>query len=276
MNVKNCLAFWFLSISYLTVFAQNENNFVEDSIIHVDVEKKVIWDASFSFKTMNVFRGLIPSRAPVFAAQAGLKVNDFILGFYGGASTNAYYTETDLILMYYRPKFSVRADWYYNFTEGITNIPTPSGFFDLDPETTRGLLDFMVNYNITENFELISSTLLYGRDRPALPEDIENDVLLRRGKQRYSQYFALQYIKKINKIKLTVHAGYSYSWADPSGATFYYRKPGFNDIGASITRNIIDSETISLPLKVSLTLNPLTNNLYLMATMNILELSKIK
>ena len=165
-------------------FAQNENNLIEDSIIQVDSYEKVAWDMSFAFKTMNVFRGLLPSKAPTFSTQAGLKAGNFIIGFYGGASTNGSYTETDLILMYYRPKFYIRADWYYNFTEGITNIPTPSGFFDFNPEVTRGLLDFMFHVQLSKKFTLKSSTFLFGRDRPSLPEDDANDILLRRGAQR--------------------------------------------------------------------------------------------
>ncbi|WP_296702175.1 hypothetical protein, partial [Algoriphagus sp.] len=240
--------FGFFVLSF-SGFAQNENNLVEDSIIQMDASDKLIWDVSFSFKTMNVFRGLIPSKAPVFSTQGGVKAGDFILGFYGGASTNGGYTETDLILVYYRPKFNIRADWYYNFTEGITNIPTASGFFDFDPETTRGLLDVMVSYKFSEHFSILSSTFLFGRDRPSLPEDDLAGIPLRRGEQRYSQYFKVDYTKKIGKAKFQAHLGYSYSWADFGGATFYSDRAGFNDVGLSISRNILNSETINLPFK---------------------------
>lgn len=262
-------------IPNLSLQAQNEIELVEDSIITVNSKQTVVWDMSFAFKTMNVFRGLVPSKAPVFATQGGIKISDFILGFYGGASTNGVYTETDLILMYYRPKFNIRADWYYNFTEGITNIPSPSGFFDLDPEVTRGLLDVMVNVELPKNFDIQSSTFLFGRDRPSLPEDDLNGIELRRGAQRYTQFFKLGYTTKINKAKLNAFVGYSFSWADFSGATFYGSKPGFNDIGVSITRNIINTKTVSFPFKASLCFNPLSNNVYLTGTLAIIELSKI-
>ncbi|MCV9386281.1 hypothetical protein [Reichenbachiella ulvae] len=265
-----------LGLPITTIQAQNENDLIEDSIIHVNSSADgVIWDMSFSFKTMNVFRGLVPSRAPVFATQAGVKVKDFILGFYGGASTNGYYTETDLILMYYRPKFNIRADWYYNFTEGITNIPSPSGFFDLNPEVTRGLLDVIIKVNLPKKLEWESSTLLYGRDRPSLPEDDQNGIELRRGKQRYSQYFKISYVAKINETKLLPYIGYSYSWSDFSGPSFYGDRPGFNDIGVSISRKIFDTKTISIPFKATLSYNNLSNNIYLVGTLSLIELSKI-
>ncbi len=265
----------FLFIIY-PCLAQNENNLIQDSIIQVNSKEKFDWDVSFSFKTMNVFRGLVPSRAPVFSTQGGVKAGDFILGFYGGSSTNGGYTETDLILVYYRPKLTIRADWYYNFTEGITNIPSPSGFFDFDPETTRGLLDLMVGYKISKNFSVLSSTLVFGRDRPSLPEDDLAGIPLRRGDQRYSQYFKLDYTKKIGEAKFQSHVGYSFSWTDFQGATFYSDRAGFNDIGVSISRNILNSKTINLPFKAAVTFNPLSNNIYLYGTVSVIELSKFK
>ncbi len=274
-QIKNLFGIVIILICALPSFSQNENNLVEDSIIHVDGEKKIVWDMSFAFKTMNVFRGLVPSRAPVFSSQGGIKAGDFIVGFYGGASTNGVYTETDLILMYYRPKVKIRADWYYNFTEGITNIPSPSGFFDFNPEVTRGLLDFMVDVRLTDHFDMQSSTLLFGRDRPSLPEDDQNGIPLRRGDQRYSQYFRLQYTTKIVGAKLQVHAGYSFSWADLDGSTFYGKKPGFNDLGVSITRNLFNTKVVSIPFKAALCINPVSNNIYLAGSISIIELSKL-
>ncbi len=272
---KHLFGIVIILIYALPSFAQNENNLVEDSIIHVDTREKLVWDVSFAFKTMNAFRGLLPSKAPVFSTQGGIKAGDFIVGFYGGASTNGGYTETDLILIYYRPKFKVRADWYYNFTEGITNIPTASGFFDFNPETTRGLLDFMAEVSLSNKFELMSSTFLFGRDRPSLPEDDEDGIELRRGDQRYTQYFKLQYTTKINKAKLQAHAAYSFSWVDFSGPTFYGKNPGLSDLGVSITRNLFNTKVVSIPFKAMLSINPLSNNIYLAGTISIIELSKI-
>lgn len=257
-------------------FTQNENTLVEDSILNVDTDQPFIWDMSFAFKTMNVFRGLLPSRAPALSTQAGIKYGRVILGMYGGASFNGGYTETDLILIYYQPKWDVHLEWYYNFTEGITNIPTPSGFFDFDPETTRGLLDLIVHYRLPKNLELFSSTFLFGRDRPSTPEDDANDIQLRRGAQRYTQYLALAYNWYWGASKVGVHLGGSFSWNDFSGATFYGNRPGFNDIGVSFYRKLFNTKTVSIPIKASAYINALTNNVYLTATIQVIEISKIR
>ena len=266
----------FLAFFQLTVaFAQNENNLVEDSVIVIDTEIQIDWDMSFAAKTMNIFRGLRPSNAPTFSTQAGVKYHDWILGLYGGSSTNGVYTETDLILLYYRPKFDIHLEWYYNFTEGITNIPNPSGFFDFNPETTRGLLDLIFHVRPLEYFTITSSTFLYGRDRPSLPEDDENGVQLRRGQQRYSQYFSIAYNWYFNTSKIEVHVGGAFSWNDFSGESFYGARPGFNDIGISFTKRIFDMEKVNIPVKAAICINPLTNNLYLAATVQIIQFSKL-
>ena len=263
------------SVCTLISTAQNENELIEDGTIQIDTSKNFVWAMSFTFQTMNVFRGLLPSKAPALSTQAGVKYGDFILGAYGGASFNGGYTETDLILMYYKPKFNLRLDWYYNFTEGITNIPIASGFFDFNPEVTRGLLDFMVNVKLTKKLDLMSSTFLYGRDRPSLPEDDANNILLRRGEQRYTQYFKLQYNWKFQKSKIQAHLAYSFSWNDFDGPTFYGTKPGFTDLGVSFYKVIFDTKTVSIPFKASLYVNTVSNNVYLVGSILVLELSKI-
>ncbi|TDQ19286.1 hypothetical protein DFQ04_1107 [Algoriphagus boseongensis] len=256
-------------------FAQNENTVLEDSILQADDSEKFVWDMSLGFKTMNVFRGLLPSKAPTISTQAGFKYGDFILGFYGGSSFNGGYTETDLILVYYKPKVNVHLEWYYNFTEGITNIPTPSGFFDFNPETTRGLLDLILNYQISPHVKLSSSTFLFGRDRPSLPEDDAEGILLRRGEQRYTQYLKAAYNWYWGTSKLEAHVAGSFSWNDFSGPTFYGNKPGFNDIGISISRKLINSNSLSIPVKASAYINTVTNNIYLVATIQLIEISKL-
>lgn len=136
---------------------------------------------------------------------------------------------------------------------GTRNLPKELPtflFFDFNPETTRGLLDFMAEVSLSKHFNLKSSTFLFGRDRGVLPEDEQDGIQLRRGDRRYTQYFKLSYIKKFNKAKILVHAGYSYSWTDLYGPTFYADRPGFNNIGISTTRNIFETNTVDIPSKL--------------------------
>lgn len=173
MKINNFkITFFVFALGFSQIaYAQNENELVEDSIVTYLQTEKVVWDMSFAFKSMNVFRGILPSRTPVLSTQAGIKYKDFVLGLYGGSSFGAgspskeAYTETDLILMYYKPKIDIQAQWYYNFTTGVTHIKSPTGFFDFNSETSIAMLDAIVNVRLPHRFTLTSSTLLFGRDK---------------------------------------------------------------------------------------------------------------
>ena len=71
-------------VSIAVGIAQNENTLVKDSIINVENPGPWVWDMSLELKTMNPFRGLLPSNAPTFSTQAGVKYKSWILGAYGG------------------------------------------------------------------------------------------------------------------------------------------------------------------------------------------------
>lgn len=128
MNQKIIIILMLILLWAGNTFAQNDNYLIDDSVLHVSTTEKLVWDVSFSFKTMNVFRGLLPSRAPAFSTLGGIKAGSFVLGFYGGASTNGGYTETDLILMYY-PLISIFGPI------GITTLPKGSLTF-LSPQVS--------------------------------------------------------------------------------------------------------------------------------------------
>lgn len=232
---------------------------------------------SFAFKTQNVFRGILPSAAPTFSTQAGIIWKDWILGMYGGVGTDGVYRETDFILVYYKPRIDIHLEYYYNFTQGITDIPIPSGLFDFSKQTTRGLLDliFHVQLDKKSKWNFTSSTFLFGRDTD-IEEVIEDgETTTKRTNQRYSQYFEISYTWHWDKGKVQAHAGGSFSWANPSGAHFYGNRAGFNNIGISFSRKFIINDQIQIPVKASTYMNPLGQTSYLILTVNIVQLSRI-
>ena len=103
-----------------------------------------------------------------------------------------------------------------------------------------------------------------------------NGILLNRGEQRYSQYLAIYYSWYWDRNKVSAHVGGSFSWNDPNGPTFYGSKPGFNDIGLTFYHKLIDTKSISIPIKASVIVNTLSNNVYLIAGIQLLEISKVK
>jgi hypothetical protein len=260
----------------IQVWSQADNNIIEDSVLSSNKTTKINWDLSLAFKTMNVFRGINPSRAPVFSSQAGFKYNNFVIGFYGGSSTNGKYTETDLILMYYKPKFDLQVQWYYNFTEGVTHIKNPSGIFDFNTQTSIAMLDVIINKRIGNNLKFTSSTLLFGRDKIPVPNDIANEIPLLRGQQRYSQYLNLEYYKNIGDNKIEGHIGGSFSWSNFNGPTLYGSKAGFSDLGFSFSRKLIQGSKFNIPVKAAILINTVTNQIYVVASIYLIQLTKLK
>lgn len=257
-------------------FAQSDEDLLQDSLFDLS-EQRLHFDMAFSIKSQNYFRGLLPSKAPTLATNAGVIWNNWILAMYGGVGTDGVYQETDFTLIYYRPRFSAKLDYYYNFTQGITDIPTPTGLFDFDPLTTRGLLDFVLKASIDreKHWNVTSSVLIYGRDAKLENRVIGGDTLLTRAGERYSQYLELSYQWSNGDYKFEGILGGAFSWADPSGSHFYGPRPGLNNVGLNVTRKFSITENLEIPVKVSALINPLSENAFLLISINLIQLSRL-
>lgn len=196
---------------------------------------------------------------------------------YGGVGFNGVYQETDFIIVYKKNRLNFHLEYYYNFTSGITDIPEPSGLFDFDTKTTRGLLDFIVNvtFDKKNHWNLTSSTFLFGRDTDFEQEIIGADTTMIRNDQRYSQYFGLTYTWYLNASKVEALVGGVFSWANPSGDNFYGSSPGINEIGIAYSKSILINDKVTLPVKASAYINPLNESTYLILTINLIQLSKL-
>jgi len=272
---------FFLTISLVLVAlfmtnAQHENSIVTDRISNKD-NNNLDWDLSLTFKSQNIFRGLLPSASPAMATLAGIIYKNWVFGMYGGVGLNGVYQETDIIIAYRQPRFNIRMDYYYNFTQGITDVPDPSGIFDFNKQTTRGLLDLMVNVQLDKDgrWNLRSSTLLFGRDNEIEYTQQGDETITHRGDQRFSQYLALEYSWYWGENKVKAHVGGSFSLNDPGGAHFYGARAGFNDIGIAYTKNIKLNNDTKLPIKVGAIYNPLADRAYLNFSIDLIPLSKL-
>ncbi|MEC3907299.1 hypothetical protein VOI54_09745 [Tamlana sp. 2201CG12-4] len=232
---------------------------------------------SFAFKTQNVFRGLLPAKAPTLSTNAGVIWKDWIFGFYGGVDFEGRYQETDFLLIYRRPRINFHLEYYYNFTEGISDIPTPSGLFDFNKQTTRGLLDFIVNIKLDKEkrWTLSSSTIIFGRDTNLEERIVGNEIITVRTDQRYSQYLELKHAWLWDDNKVEAHFGGNFSWHDLSGSTFYGKSAGINNIGIAFTKKLEINDKVKVPVKASFYLNPQAEKSYLILTVNLIQLSKI-
>ncbi|PCE62541.1 hypothetical protein [Sediminicola luteus] len=253
--------------------AQQEDTIVEDSLFDIS-QTTPRWDMSLTLKSQNYFRGLLPGKAPTLAANAGYLTGDWIFGMYGGVAFDASYQETDFIVIFHKARFDLRLDYYYNFTSGITDIPEPTGLFDFDKATTRGLLDFLVHIKLDNQnrWDLNTSTFLFGRDTDILTIEAGDESYTVRTDQRYSQYIELKHNWYWNNNKLNLHLGGSFSWHDFNGPTFYGDKAGINNIGLSFTKQFKLNPGLKLPVKASMLMNPLGETAYLIISVNLIQL----
>ncbi|WP_075603567.1 hypothetical protein [Saccharicrinis aurantiacus] len=231
------------------------------------------WDMTVTLKSQNIFQGLIPGKSPTIATQGGVSMDEWYLGMYSGASSSGDYHETDIVVGYHKPRYKVHLEYYYNYTQGISDVPNPGGIFNFDKQTTRGLLDLIINVQLDKkgHWNLTSSTLIFGRDNVLEQIEQDGEMVSWRGEQRYSQYLALEYAWYWGTSKVKAHMGGSFSLANPSKAHFYGAKPGFNDVGLTFTKNLKINEDFKMPVKVAAIVNPLANTSYLLLGVDILH-----
>ena len=269
--------------------AQTDFQPVQDSILPVvgdDVRSRVLWDMSFSAYTTKHFRGVIPSAGLTVAGQGGFIHRGFYVGMFGGVGLSpktdvqpGIYQETDLFVGYVSPRFSASLQWYQNFTEGITDIPEPSGFFDFGTDT-RGLLDLLFSYRFGSElqWQIHSSTFLPPtRDRDLLPGPDGSPV---RGDPRYTQYLEFQRSGRWGANAWRVRVGGSWRWTSPPDgqprSTFYDEREGIHNIGFDYIRYIRLGEgddVPQLPVKVLVVINPLADRAYFIVGVDLIQLA---
>lgn len=268
---------------------------IDDEYLWAESEGKRQFDVELSIKTKNYFRGLLPSTSPVISASAGWAwPSGWFVGAYGGVglndktsfnddgatTTTGHYQETDLFAGLHTPRYTVILDYYYNYTEGISDVPKPGGFFDFDKQSARGLLDLIFQYRFGANreWQIESSTLLGGlRDvdtelRGDPPVSVRTDA-------RYSQYMELQYTKTMKSQgldKLKVRVGGAWRWTnDLDGPNFYAGSASLVNVSADYIKYFSFGEKGKIPLKVTLAWNPDSDNVYLIASVSLVQFANI-
>jgi hypothetical protein len=277
-------------LSSNTALAQGDtSDIMSDDVVfdpgHAD--DKIITDGNLMLKTKVIYRGLIPSTGPAIVGNFGGMYKHIVLYLYGGAGfTTKYpaetgnYQETDINLFYYRSKWDVGFNYFYNFTNGITTVPEPSGIFNFDPETARGVLDLIgrVRFGKHNQWQLMSSTYVWApRDSKGTEKiDEEGNSIPIHGDQRHSQYVEILKTWKIgehNKIKAAV--GGSWAWTSDDNSTFYGSKAGINNIELHFVRYFEAGEKFVIPVKASAAYNPLSDNMYVYFTIELIHNTKI-
>ncbi len=159
------------------------------------------------------------------------------IGTWGSFSTtNQPIQETDLYAFAQYKGFLLYVyDYFY------PNLSTNNRYFDYRQQTTGHTLSCDVSYTISEKYplRLLASYNFWGNDK------------------QNSSYFELSYEFKKEQIKCFCGGTIGNGW--------YANKAGICNIGISATKNLTITETFIIPFKVECILNPISENIYIVA-----------
>lgn len=209
-----------------------------------ELPSKTSVNMNFKLVSKHLWRGNHSGTAPTIEPTIEIQNGRFTVGAWGGYAFDNSYQEVDLYVQYSTSLFQLGIYDYYCPSSDYSD----SDFFDFDSDKSVHAFDFIAKFNGCEKFPIsvLGSVMVYGE----MDRKDNND-------QRYSTYVEFGYSSKIGGRKFDYALGFTPfdgMYADEA-----------NLVNASITTydEIKFSESFSLPVKGSLTLNPASEKLYL-------------
>lgn len=201
-------------------------------------------NSSIDLVSRHLWRGFNSGTAPTIEPTLELQTGRFTVGAWGAYSFDESYQEIDLYLQYNTPLFQFSLYDFYCPAPDFEN----SKFFDFDSNESVHLFDLVAKYKGCAKFpvSIMGSVLFYGE----MDRDENND-------QRYSSYLELGYSNLIS--------GRKFSWALGFTPFDGMYDDKINLVNASVTMydELKLSDSFSLPVRGGLTLNPVSERLFL-------------
>jgi hypothetical protein len=225
--VSNVIIIVFLFLQFSSLKAQTEPLPAITLSANADLMSRYIW------------RGLNPGQVP--SIQPGLSASwkNFTLGTWGAYKlAGPGYQETDFYISKKLGAVTLAIWDYFSFYDTAS-----AEYFNYRKNTTLHVLEAQVLIKGGEKipFNLLASYFFYGADPSK------------------SIYLELQYLFSAGPVDMTLFAGYQ-----PKG-TYYASKADFVNIGCTAIKKIKITDNFSLPLNLSLIVNPNINSVYIVA-----------
>jgi hypothetical protein len=204
-----------------------------------DTSQAVSLSGNVDFVSRYIWRGLEIGQAPNIQPALSVKWKDFTLGGWGAYRfAGPGDQETDFYLSKKIGFLTLTFSDYWTFRD-----TTEMNFFDYNEKTTAHILETMIllSGGETLRFNILGSYFFYGADTTK------------------SIYLELQYFHKIDQTDLLLFAGFQ-----PKGK-YYGPNATFVNIGCTVKRPIPVTNRFSLPLSLSLIVNPDRKSVYLVA-----------
>lgn len=227
-NALKKIGWTILLFSFCNIQAQTDIDSTSTRVkVATDIYSRYVWRGSDYFNSPCIQPDL----------QFYLYKNYLGIGTWGSFSTtNQPIQETDLYAFAIYKGFQLYIyDYFY------LNLTTNNRYFDYKPKTTGHTLSCDISYTFSEKhpFTLLASYNFWGNDK------------------QNSAYFELSYEFKKEQIKCFCGGTTSDGW--------YAYKAGICNIGISATKEIKVTETFTFPLKIECIVNPIRENIYLIA-----------
>lgn len=224
------LQFYFCLILFSgssSVFAQSDTIPAVTISTNVDLLSRYIW------------RGQDYGHAPSIQPGISATWKDFTLGAWGAYTiTGSGGQETDFYLEKTIGHFTFSMLDYWSFDD-----TTSLDFFNYNRETTQHLLEAQVLFSGGEK----------------LPFNLLASYLFPVGDPSQSIYLELQYLYSTAAVDMQFFAGYQ------AKGEYYASKPAFVNVGCTAIRTMKVTESWSIPLSLSLIVNPSGKSTYLVA-----------
>jgi hypothetical protein len=231
---------YFLFFCIITLCITNISN------IHAqdDDSLKVIVNADICSRY--VWRGLDYGSSPSIQPTLSLTKKNFEIGYWGAISTLGTYNETDLYLKYTLKNFNITVTDYFFPVNSIPSTKTER-YFNYEDKTTGHVFEGLIGWKGSEKFPLyiFAGVSFYGADKDTS------------GNNRYSTYAEAGYSFKIKNNGLDAFIGFT------PYEGLYGNGIGIVNIGLAGSKKIKITENFELPAKVTLVVNPQTENIHL-------------
>ncbi|MBA4411453.1 MAG: TorF family putative porin [Bacteroidota bacterium] len=222
--------FYFCSLLFIgssSLYAQSDILPAVTISTNVDLLSRYIW------------RGQDYGHAPSIQPGISATWKDFTFGAWGAYTiTGSGGQETDFYLEKTIGHFTFSMLDYWSFDD-ISSMD----FFNYNRETTQHLPEAQVLFSGGEK----------------LPFNLLGSYLFAVGDPSQSIYLELQYLYSTPAVELQFFAGYQ------AKGEYYASKPAFVNVGCTAIRTIEVTDNMSIPLSLSLIVNPSKKSTYLVA-----------
>lgn len=216
------------------------------STIQAQDDDSLKLNASADICSRYIWRGLDYGSAPSVQPTLSLIKKNFEIGYWGAISTLGTYNEADLYVKYSIKSFYLTVTDYFFPVNSIPSTKTER-YFNYEDKTTGHIFEGLIGWKGSEKFPLyiFAGTSFYGADKDTS------------GNNRYSTYAEAGYSFKLKNNGLDAFIGFT------PFEGLYGNDIGVVNIGLAGSKKIKITENFDLPAKVTLVVNPQTENIHL-------------